>query len=101
MNILPLLLDIGFTKNHEDSINYYLARSLENTYLPPTFTIMEEELFEYCIDTNGVYNLILQRTNFVSIRVEVKEENEKLVYDFISNHFGKEWVRDFKLKKIL
>lgn len=96
MNILPLLLDIGFTKNHEDSINYFLTRPIKSLYLHH-----DEELFEYCIDSNGVYNLILQRTNFVPIRIEVTEENEKLVYDFISIHFGKEWVRDFKLKKIL
>ena len=96
MNILPLLLDIGFTKPHQNSINYYLSRQLENTYLHHC-----EELFQYSIDSNGVYSLILQRTNFVPIRIEVTEENEKLVYDFISNHFGKECVRDFKLNKIL
>ena len=96
MNILPLLLDIGFKLNPLSKENYYLSRELENTYLHHS-----EELFQYCKDNNGVYNLILQRTNFVPIRIEVKKGNEKLVYDFISNHFGKEWIRDFKLKKIL
>ena len=89
MNIIPLLLEIGFIKWGE---NYQLARK---------YSTEDIELFIYGIDNSGVYNLILERTNFVPIRVEVKEENEKLVYDFISNYFGKEYVRDFKLKKIL
>ena len=96
MNILPLLLDIGFTKNHELGRNYHLMRPYVNAYGED-----DNELFDYSICTDGSYSLTLQRTNFVPIRVEVTEENEKLVYDFISNHFGKEWVRDFKLKKIL
>lgn len=95
MNILPLLLDIGFKKD-KGSNCYYFGGPFINA-----FGDMDEELFMYLPDTNGVYNLVLERTNFVPIRVEVKEENEKLVYDFISNHFGKEYVRDFKLKKIL
>lgn len=98
MDILPLLLEIGFTTNEDPLFTtcYYLSRPFINA-----FSDMDEELFMYIKETNGVYNLILERTNFVPIRVEVKEENEKLVYDFISNHFGKEYVRDFKLKKIL
>lgn len=96
MNILPLLLDIGFTKYHEDGNNLYLMRPYVNA-----FGEDDNELFDYSRCTDGSYSLTLQRTNFVPIRIEIKEENEKLVYDFISNHFGKEYVRDFKLKKIL
>jgi hypothetical protein len=92
MDILPLLLEIGFIRWENSEKTYKFVRSSDITNM---------ELFNYCIDTNGVYSLILQRTNFVPIRVEVTEENEKLVYDFISNHFGKECIRDFKLKKIL
>lgn len=97
MNILPLLLEIGFTTNKDTLFTncYYLERSFINA------VGNIDELFMYLKDTNGVYNLVLEKTNFVPIRIEVKEENEKLVYDFISNHFGKEYVRDFKLKKIL
>jgi hypothetical protein len=96
MYIKDLILEIGFTTLPKSPHSYELSRNYTNFYSEDN-----TELFSYGPDTNGVYNLILQRTNFVPIRVEVIDENEQLVYDFISNHFGIEYVRNFKLNKIL
>lgn len=95
MDIIDLLIEIGFTKR-PNSHSYQLDRRYENAWGE-----YDTELFHYGPDTNGTYELILQRTNFVPIRLEVKEENEELVYNFISNHFGKEYVRNFKLNKLI
>lgn len=91
MDIKDLLIEIGFIRLTNSKYTYELARPYGESI----------ELFYYGPNTNGIYELTLQRTNFVPIRLEVKEENEQLVYDFISNHFGKEYVRNFKLNKLI
>jgi hypothetical protein len=89
-HIAPLLEEIGFSINPSNG-SYQLYRYDD-------MLVKKMELFQYIKDTNGVYNLILQKTNFVPIRIEIKEGNEKLFYDFISNHFDKKYVRELKLK---
>ena len=92
MDIRDLLIEIGFTKLPNCDV-YRLTTAYKNDYGFDRFT--------YIRDNNGIYNLITEKPNFVSMRLEVKEENEQLVYDFISNHFGKEYVRNFKLNKLI
>lgn len=92
MDILPILLDIGFKpttiKNGFIFEKYYDSGIIKIFY-------------SYVKDTNGLYNIIKQGDNMIPIRFEVIEKNKKPIYDFISNEFGKEYIREYKLKEIL
>ncbi len=92
MDILPILIDIGFKPT--TSNNGFIFEKYYDSGIIRIF-------YTYMKDTNGLYNLIKQADNFVPIRFEVKEKNKKLIYDFISTEFGKEYIRDYKLNEII
>lgn len=92
MDILPILLDIGFKPTTIN--NGFIFEKYYDSGIIKTF-------YTYMKDTKGLYNIIKQADNFVPIRFEVIEKNKKLIYDFISNEFGKEYIREYKLKEIL
>ena len=107
MDILPILLDIGFVLNDMDRLDKNVQRigflGDQNYYRYYKYYDdgQLKFMYYYAKDTNGIPNIAKQGTNYVPIRIEIKEENEEIIYAFLSTEFGKDYIRDYKINKLL